>query len=119
MKKKILSLVPFVFLLLWQFAYAQEDVGHQIEAKLDKAATSLMENKDIPQSWQLMVEVSQMLKVHPEYNDGEVAEGIADVLTTLLMKPWKYANPYFTGKKARKSIILFLITSMNFILLKI
>lgn len=100
MKKKILSLLPFIFMLLFQPVYAKEDVGRQIETKLDKAATNLMENKDIPQSWQLMVEVSQMLKVHPEYNDGEIAEGIADVLTTLLMKPWKYANPYFTGKNS-------------------
>ncbi|CDZ77325.1 hypothetical protein BN59_01608 [Legionella massiliensis] len=100
MKKKILSLLPLIFMLLCQLAYAKDDVGRQIEAKLDKAATNLMENKDIPQSWQLMVEVSQMLKVHPEYNDGEIAEGIADVLTTLLTKPWKYANPYFTGKNS-------------------
>ena len=100
MKKKILSLLPLIFMLLWQLACAKDDVGRQIEAKLDKAATNLMENKDIPQSWQLIVEVSQMLKVHPEYNDGEVAEGIADVLTTLLMKPWKYANPYLTRKNS-------------------
>lgn len=100
MRKKILSLLLLIFMLLCQLAYAKDDFGRQIEAKLDKAATNLMENKDIPQSWQLLVEVSQMLKVHPEYNDGAIAEGIADVLTTLLMKPWKYANPYFTGKNS-------------------
>lgn len=100
MKKKIIFLLPLTFMLLCQLAYAKDDVGRQIEAKLDKAATNLMENKNTSQSWQLMVDVSQMLKVHPEYNDGEIAEGIADVLTTLLMKPWKYANPYFTGKNS-------------------
>lgn len=102
MKKKTLSLLPLLLMLLCQLAYAKDDVGRQIEAKLDKAATNLMENKNIPQSWQLLVEVSQMLKAHPEYNDGEVLEGIADVLTSLLMKPWTYANPYFTGKNSMK-----------------
>lgn len=100
--KKILASLPLILMLLWQLAQAKNDVGAQIEAKLDKAASNLMENKNIPQSWQLMVEVSQMLKEHPEYNDGAVLEGIADVLTSLLMKPWKYANPYFTGKKSMK-----------------
>lgn len=87
-------------MLLCQLAYAKDNVGRQIEAKMDKAATNLTDNKNIPQSWQLMVEASQMIKAHPEYNDGEILEGIADVLTSLLMKPWKYENPYFTGKNS-------------------
>lgn len=111
-KKKIVSLLPLIFILMCQLAYAEENVGRQIEAKLDKAATNLMDNKDIPQSWQLLVEVSQMLKVHPEYNDGEILEGIADVLTTLLMKPWKYANPYFTGKNSGE-FNLFVLDHIN------
>lgn len=100
MKKKNLSLLLLIFIFFGQFAYAKEDVGRLIEAKLDKAALNLIEHKDIPQSWQLLVEVSQMLKMNPEYNDGEILEGVADVLTKLLMEPWSYANPYFTGKNS-------------------
>lgn len=114
MNKIIAYLLGCLIAMMGQsFVYAQSDVGKMLDAKIDKAENYLQNIKTLPNAWSLTMEIADFIKQHPEYDDGEYAEGMNDLVTRLLMKPWKYASPYLTGKESTSLFRQFIIDHIN------
>lgn len=113
MKKLIISAILSFFILNYHLAFAESNIGKTLNAKMNQAVTALQKDKNIPKAWKLIIEVSSIIKKHPEYDDGEYAEGINNVVTEILMKPWKSISPYLTGKKGTPYFHHFLVEHLN------
>lgn len=111
--KKLIVMLGCVFMLHSPLSNAQNDVGKLLDNKMDQASTYLEKSRDIPKAWQLMVDISNIVKNHPEYDDGEYAEGMIDLTANLLTKPWKYAAPYLIGSKSTASFQDFIVNHIN------
>lgn len=108
---KIRHLLSFSLLLLSPFAFSSPDLTKVLEHKLDQISPYI--NKDTGTAWQKTVEVSEFIAKHPEYDDGEYAESMSDIVVSLLAKPWKYASPYLIGDKATPTFQNFVLAHVN------
>ncbi|KTC79941.1 hypothetical protein [Legionella cherrii] len=113
MKKTILFILGYVLMCCSQLLNAQTNTGKLLEAKMDEAEIYLNKTQNTPKAWKLAVEISKLIKEHPEYDDGEFAEGMIDVVSKLLTKPWNYASPYLTGNKSTAAFRQFVIDHIN------
>jgi hypothetical protein len=113
MKKFILFVLVSVLMAICPLSFAQTDIGKLLDMKMDKAAGYLNKAQDTPKAWEIAVEISTIINHHPDYDDGEYAEGMNDLVTHLLMKPWKYAKPYLIGKKSTLLFQHFIIDHIN------
>ncbi|MHB1946966.1 MAG: hypothetical protein ACYCQI_02485 [Gammaproteobacteria bacterium] len=113
MKKMIVLVMAIFFILNSPWILAEDAIGKSLNVKMDQAVANLKKDKNIPKAWNLIIEVSNIIKKHPEYDDGEYAEGINNVVTEILTKPWKSISPYLTGKKGSPYFRDFLIDHIN------
>ena len=113
MKRIGILLLGYILILICYPSYAQTDIGKLLDSKMDKAAIYLNKGQNTPKAWELAVEISTIIKAHPEYDDGEYAEGMIDLVTHLLTKPWKYTRPYLTGEKTTPAFQDFVINHVN------
>lgn len=113
MKKLILLAIGCFLTILFQQSLAQTDTGKLLDTKLDKAAIYLKSTQNMPKVWELISEIATIVKAHPEYDDGEYAEGMNEIVTELLMKPWKYNSAYLIGNKHTSLIQNFVIDHIN------
>lgn len=113
MKKIILILFSCLALFQTQIVFAEDTTGKLINAKLDQAENDLNADSNITNAWKPLIEVSEIINQHPEYDDGEYAEGINDVVTRILTKPWKYIRPYLTEEKGTALFRDFLVNHIN------
>lgn len=102
-----------VFMCLSHFASAETSMLKLLEAKMDQAAIDLNRSSNTPKAWELTVEIANIIKEHPDYDDGEFAEGMIDIVSRLLTKPWKYASPYITGDKSTPLFRKFILEHIN------
>lgn len=80
---------------------------------MDQAELYLNNTSNTPKAWALAVDIANIVKQNPEYDDGEFAEGMIDVVGKLLTKPWNYARPYLTGSKGSASFRQFILNHIN------
>jgi hypothetical protein len=113
LKKIIILILGCVLICISLASRGQTNLSKVLENKLDQAVNYLKDTKDTPKVWELTVEISNIIKEHPEYDDGEIAEGIADIVSNLLTKPWKYASPYLIGNKSTASFRHFIVNHID------
>jgi len=104
-------ILPFFFASV--FAYADDNIGNQLNNKMDAAVTYLHNKQNIPKAWELMVEVSDIIKKNPQYDDGEYAESMISLIAELLEMPWKDASPYLVGAKSTSGFQAFVLNHIN------
>ncbi|WP_058533150.1 hypothetical protein [Legionella saoudiensis] len=112
MKKIMLITLSCVFTCFSQFASAETSELKILEAKMDQA-TIYLNKENTPMAWELTVEIANIIKKHPEYDDGEFAEGMIDIVSRLLTKPWSYASPYMTGDVSSALFRQFILNHIN------
>ncbi|WP_058509970.1 hypothetical protein [Legionella steelei] len=113
MKKIMLLIFGCNLMCLSPFLSAQTSELKLLETKMDQAEIYLNNTQNTPKAWALAVEISNIIKKHPEYDDGEFAEGMIDVVSRLLTKPWNYAGPYITGNKSTGALQQFILDHIN------
>lgn len=113
LKKIILISLTNLLIFHTQLSFSENDIGKSINANLDQTAMYLQTDKDTSKAWESLIIVSQIIKQHPDYDDGEYAEGIIDMVTSILTKPWQDISPYLTGKKGTPFFHDFLINHVN------
>ena len=91
---------------------AQTDIGKLLSAKMDQAEHAL-DKQETRKAWEKTLEIAAMIKQYPDYDDGEYAEGINDIVTRLLMKPWNDASPYLIGTKSTPAFRDFVVDHIN------
>lgn len=112
MNKIMLIMIGCVFTCIAQLSNAQVSVQQLLEAKMDQA-TIYLNRENTPKAWELTVEIANIIKEHPEYDDGEFAEGMIDIVSRLLTKSWNYASPYMTGDKGSTLFRQFILNHIN------
>ncbi len=110
---KLHHLLACSLLLFSPLAAASVDLGKDLDSKLNQISSYLNKDKNLDLAWQKTVEVSNFIAKHPDYDDGEYAESMSDIIVTLLSKPWKYASPYLIGDKATPVFQNFVLVHVN------
>lgn len=111
--KKLVYSIGFILFFITPLSFAQNEVGKLLDAKLAQAASYVNKKEDITKAWEKMVEIAYIIQQHPEYDDGEYAEGIIDLTSTILTKPWKYTKPYLIGSKSTTLFQNFILNHIN------
>ncbi len=110
---KYIWFLIFPFFFVSFFAHADDSIGNELNNKMDAAVTYLNDKQNIPKAWELTVEVSDIIKKNPQYDDGEYAESMISLVAGLLETPWKDASPYLIGAKATPEFREFLLGHIN------
>lgn len=112
---KIRQALTLSLLLLSPIVSSGPDLSKELEHKLNQITPYLTQDKDkdTDLAWQKTVVVADFIAKHPEYDDGEYAESMSDLVVNLLAKPWKYASPYLVGNKATQVMQNFVLTHVN------